>query len=530
MTEGDLQLKVVFDTSSLKSFGPNVGGGGQLSGSVDIKNGLGGITKAITTGNIVSKGILEGIKGFAGKLVESSPNLQKSLEVLNKSFKLLVRPIGDLLDMFLRPLSLAFLRFAIPFYKSALKNLETTGGKVGGVIGAVGGGIAGAAGGAAAGAAVGGLLGPVGAGAGALAGGALGGIGGAVAGGLFGIDVGAKLEEWGKAMIDFFANIDWAGLWKGFVDFITVTIPDAAQATWDSIIAFFTTTLPAAAQTAWDTLLNIVATIVDGIAKLFLEKIPYAIGYVVGTLIEFFTTTLPQAAQTAWDAITMFFTTTLPAAAQTAWDAIVAFFTVTLPEAATAFFTLMTEFFTKTLPESWESVKTFFTVTVPKWITETAKTEWNKVMTFFSVTIPGWFTSAFDAISKAWEKIKKSFTFGVDKGKEDEKERSGSAPKTPTTPKSPTTPKTPSKPKDFIIRPGGEMIQIDPQDTVMGFKEKGKGVLAGGGSTVINIYPTIQALDPSAFSGGVMDKIMRELEFRLKSTLSGRTTQGMGLI
>lgn len=499
MAEGDLQLKVVFDTSSLKGLGINTNGGaGNLKGTVDIKDGLKGVTGAITKGNILSAGILSGLKAFGSKLVESSPNLQKSLEVLNKSVKLLLRPIGDLLDAFLRPLSLAFLRFAIPFYKKSLAALESTGGKVGGAVGAIGGAIGGASAGAAAGGAI---AGP----AGALAGGAIGGIAGGVAGGLLGINLGDAVE---KGMDKVRSALDIgqeAGeMQNNFLLF------------WDEINRAFSIEWPATAADAkesWNNFKKVIEGFFDSdpfhldAMKAGFNEIQNNTTLWIDGLNEAFGTNFPATfadLQESWNN----FSLVAKEAATMVWEDITKFFGETLPNIFSSFGQGVVTFFTDTLPSSlkkaWEGLKSFFGSTVPGWV----KQGFDGLRTFFTETVPGWFSSLYD-------KLKNMFS------SKDSKNTTAASSSSGTTKKG-----------DFIIRPGGQVTEFSSDDTVIGMKKPDDLFGGGGGSgkIVVNFSPVIQALDPSSISSSTMDRIFRELEFRLKSTLSGRTSQGMGLM
>jgi len=65
-----------------------------------------------------------------GKLVESSPQLQASVLLLKKSLEFILRPIGDVIGLALRPFALLMIRFAINFYKNALPVLQGLAGDI----------------------------------------------------------------------------------------------------------------------------------------------------------------------------------------------------------------------------------------------------------------------------------------------------------------------------------------------------------------------------------------------------------------
>lgn len=76
-------------------------------------------------------GIGVGIAGMTALLVKSSGLLQGTLKILETSLLLVFRPFGDFIALALRPLALALLALAIPFYTVAGKWFRTYGNDIG---------------------------------------------------------------------------------------------------------------------------------------------------------------------------------------------------------------------------------------------------------------------------------------------------------------------------------------------------------------------------------------------------------------
>lgn len=90
------------------------GGGG--------KQGIAGMTNIMSMGlaklGLITTGI-SGIYGLIKSIVASSPMLQQMLKLLQFSVMLILRPIGDFIGFFLRPILLWALRtYIIPFYQT----------------------------------------------------------------------------------------------------------------------------------------------------------------------------------------------------------------------------------------------------------------------------------------------------------------------------------------------------------------------------------------------------------------------------
>jgi hypothetical protein len=124
MAEEIITARLVVDTSAIGKLGSgiNIGSSGSGSGSSSALGALGGKSTAKAIGTIAA-GVGTAVialsamkKGFDAVLM-ASPRLQKSVSILGKSFELLLRPIGDILNLFVRPLALTVMKFAIWFYR-----------------------------------------------------------------------------------------------------------------------------------------------------------------------------------------------------------------------------------------------------------------------------------------------------------------------------------------------------------------------------------------------------------------------------
>lgn len=113
MPEDVIKARVIFDTSGI---GGSLGGGGP-SASTGGKNSIGDIAKGVFAGNAILDGIKKGVKSMAGAVVQASPRLQAQLQVFQKGLFLLLRPIGDVLSMWLKPFIMRFLHYGMKFYQ-----------------------------------------------------------------------------------------------------------------------------------------------------------------------------------------------------------------------------------------------------------------------------------------------------------------------------------------------------------------------------------------------------------------------------
>jgi len=151
MAEDIIKGKIIFDAAGGLTGGGSVSGGGKKGASSSVFTGI--------------LGKLGAIAGSTALLAKASPQLGATLGVMFKAILLILRPIGDVISMFLRPLAIGLIRFLIPILKkwNAFKKTEL-GEKVAPVVG-------GAATGAMIGGAIGGIPGAaIGAGIGAVAG------------------------------------------------------------------------------------------------------------------------------------------------------------------------------------------------------------------------------------------------------------------------------------------------------------------------------------------------------------------------
>ena len=114
----ELALKVKLDTSDLeKSMGKISAGAGASSGggvSTGQALGAGAMAGAVAAGMTAVIGTLK--KGF-DMMREASPMLEGTIKIFQQSLMLILKPIGDIMAMFLRPFALAFLKYAVNFYK-----------------------------------------------------------------------------------------------------------------------------------------------------------------------------------------------------------------------------------------------------------------------------------------------------------------------------------------------------------------------------------------------------------------------------
>jgi len=117
MAEDIIKAKITFDTPKLSGGLGGFGGGSKGSSKgAALAGAVGGaVGGAVVAGLTMVAGILK--KGFDA-VKKASPRLQASLSIFGKGIMLLLRPIGDILSTIIRPVALAFLRFAIPFYRN----------------------------------------------------------------------------------------------------------------------------------------------------------------------------------------------------------------------------------------------------------------------------------------------------------------------------------------------------------------------------------------------------------------------------
>ena len=148
----EIKARLVLDTSGMAGVGAAAGGGGTgFNMGTEFRRALegldmpvlGDIGAAVAGMTVFLSAILKGITGFFKFVASSSPIFATSINLLKKSLQVLLRPIGDIMGLFLKPLAIAMLRFAIPIYKKwreflqlgstqeGLKDVNEGAGKVG---------------------------------------------------------------------------------------------------------------------------------------------------------------------------------------------------------------------------------------------------------------------------------------------------------------------------------------------------------------------------------------------------------------
>jgi hypothetical protein len=329
------------------------------------KGGQGTGVGTITKGILLSQAILGVLKHSGRMLQEVSGQMKASFNLMKKSIQLILKPIGDVIGMILRPFAIGMMRFALPFYKKWLKsdvakaimtgeptdNPATAAGVVGVKMGA----------GAVAGGTIGSWFGPIGI--------IIGAVAGAIAAVLTDAWQGlknlwmlaGKWIEWiGWQLDNFFGmfGINMGAVRAAIAEFMLVTIPEWWNAAIEGIIA------------AWN------------------------------WLVEFFSETVPGWVKMGWDGLVEFFSVTIPGWIKSGWNTLVEWL-VMVPVFIQAGWNFLSEFFTKVVPAwfsvGWDIIKKFITETVPKWFTD----GWSKIKEFIVTTIPGWFQSMIDAIKRA---------------------------------------------------------------------------------------------------------------------------------
>lgn len=132
----DIKARLVLDTAGLQAVGGAVGAapGAQAQtiskGFRDALQGfdlpiLGDVLSGISIMILGIEAVGRIFKAGMDFLRRSSPRLATSIDLLGKSLGVLFRPIGDLLSLFLKPLAIAVLRFAVPIWKKWREFLES---------------------------------------------------------------------------------------------------------------------------------------------------------------------------------------------------------------------------------------------------------------------------------------------------------------------------------------------------------------------------------------------------------------------
>lgn len=107
MVEELIKARIVFDR-------PNMPGTMPGTSSANYKNDK--IEKGVVKGLIT----FEILKKSLQKLVDASPRLQATISIFAKGIEMILRPIGDVISLVLRPIAMQFLKYGIAFYKKAM--------------------------------------------------------------------------------------------------------------------------------------------------------------------------------------------------------------------------------------------------------------------------------------------------------------------------------------------------------------------------------------------------------------------------
>ena len=144
MSSNTYTLKIDIDDSKIRELERRLmavmgGKTAGLSGVASAATGKGGDKSALMAniGNLgaiaIGVATLVGlVHKLTGMIVDSSPMLKGMLKLLNYSVMLILRPIGDFIGFFLRPLIIYFLRsVALPFYKQMRPIMQALGARLG---------------------------------------------------------------------------------------------------------------------------------------------------------------------------------------------------------------------------------------------------------------------------------------------------------------------------------------------------------------------------------------------------------------
>lgn len=81
-----------------------------------IEDGINNIYKKVDTGTKFISTISKGVGKIVGSLSKHSPALKQQLIILGKSISVILRPIGDIMAKFLRPMAIWMMKFAQKWY------------------------------------------------------------------------------------------------------------------------------------------------------------------------------------------------------------------------------------------------------------------------------------------------------------------------------------------------------------------------------------------------------------------------------
>lgn len=139
MSSNTYTLKIDIDDSKIKELEKRLMAimGGQMAGMSKMQDAVKGGTDKNSIGRNIAKlgiiaigvGSLVGlVSKISGMIVDSSPMLSQMLKLLNFGVMLILRPIGDFIGFFLRPMIMFFLRsIALPFYRENAKKFQEAG-------------------------------------------------------------------------------------------------------------------------------------------------------------------------------------------------------------------------------------------------------------------------------------------------------------------------------------------------------------------------------------------------------------------
>jgi hypothetical protein len=140
MSQNTYKMQLVIDDSQLKKVFGNMGGMGNIFGSSggqagnrNVFGNLGNLAK-IAMGVGATVVILQKILDLS---LKASPIAQSSFKLLEHAITFILRPIGDIIGLFVRPLAIMMLRWAVPFYKKFLSSPITQKALTGDIAGAL---------------------------------------------------------------------------------------------------------------------------------------------------------------------------------------------------------------------------------------------------------------------------------------------------------------------------------------------------------------------------------------------------------
>ncbi len=123
----DSRLKYMQKTPEIEEYqGPGFAGGktavtkgGAPNKPVFSSGKKGGIPQAVKIAGFAAG--LAGAAGLGKLIIDSSPLLQAMFKIVNVGIMFMLRPIGDMFALLIRPVSIIFLKYAAGFYKDTLK-------------------------------------------------------------------------------------------------------------------------------------------------------------------------------------------------------------------------------------------------------------------------------------------------------------------------------------------------------------------------------------------------------------------------